>query len=73
MHKYRTHNCGELAKRDKDKKVVLSGWINSRRDHGGLIFVDLRDRRGLTQITFDPKVSKESWEMAEDLRNCNQN
>lgn len=69
MHKYRTHNCGELAKKDKDKKVVLSGWINSRRDHGGLIFVDLRDRRGLTQITFDPKVSKESWEMAENLRN----
>ena len=69
MHKYRTHNCGELAKKDKNKKVILSGWVNSRRDHGGLIFVDLRDRRGLTQITFDPKVSKKSWEMAENLRN----
>ncbi|MEA1937425.1 MAG: aspartate--tRNA ligase [Patescibacteria group bacterium] len=69
MHKYRTHNCGELTKKDKDKKVILSGWVNSRRDHGGLIFVDLRDKKGLTQITFDPQVSKESWEMAENLRN----
>jgi len=69
MQKYRTHTCGELAKKDKDKKVILSGWINSRRDHGGLIFIDLRDRRGLTQITFDPKISKKSWEVAENLKN----
>ena len=69
MQKYRTHTCGELTKKDKNKKVILSGWINSRRDHGGLIFVDLRDRKGLTQITFDPKVSKESWKAAENLRN----
>lgn len=69
MPKYRTHNCGELSEKDENKKVVLSGWVNSRRDHGGLIFVDLRDRRGLTQITFDPKVSKKSWEIAEGLRN----
>jgi len=69
MHKYKTHNCGELTKKDKNKKVVLSGWVNSRRDHGGLIFVDLRDGRGLMQITFDPKISEKSWKMAEDLRN----
>jgi aspartyl-tRNA synthetase len=69
MQKYRTHTCGELIKKDKDKKVILSGWVNSRRDHGGLIFIDLRDRNGLTQITFDPKVSEGSWKTAEDLRN----
>lgn len=69
MQKYRTHTCGELSKKEEDKKVILSGWINSRRDHGGLIFIDLRDRNGLTQITFDPKVSEESWKTAESLRN----
>ena len=68
MQKYRTHSCGKLTKKDKDKKVILSGWVNSRRDHGGLIFIDLRDRCGLTQITFDPKVSEGSWKIAESLR-----
>lgn len=69
MQQYRTHSCGELTKKDKDKKIILSGWVNSRRDHGGLIFIDLRDRYGLTQITFDPKVSKKSWEIADKVRN----
>lgn len=69
MQKYRTHTCGELSKKDKDRKVMLSGWVNTRRDHGGLIFVDLRDRYGLTQITFDPKISEESWILADKLRN----
>ncbi len=68
MQKYRTHTCGELMAKDKEKKVILSGWVNSRRDHGGLIFVDLRDRYGLTQITFDPKRSEESWKIADKLR-----
>ena len=55
MHRYRTHNCGELKKSDTGKKVKLSGWIHSVRDHGGIIFIDLRDHFGLTQVVIDPK------------------
>ena len=50
MNKYRTHNCNELRKEDVDKKVVLSGGGNKKRDHGNLLFVDLRDNYGITQI-----------------------
>lgn len=65
---YRTHNCGELAKEEIGQKVTLSGWVHRRRDHGGIIFIDLRDRYGLTQIKFDPDVNKETHKIAEDLR-----
>ena len=64
----RTHTCGELAKKDVTKKVILNGWINSRRDHGGVIFIDLRDRYGLTQIVFNPEFNKTSHKEAEHLR-----
>ena len=53
MNKYRTHNCAELTKNNKGQSVLLSGWINKKRDHGNLLFVDLRDNYGLTQCVID--------------------
>jgi len=64
----RTSTCGELTKKDKGKDAVLCGWTNSRRDHGGIIFIDLRDRYGLTQIVFDPRHNKKVHSNAEHLR-----
>jgi len=64
----RTHTCGELTDKDINKKVVLAGWCATRRDHGGVIFIDLRDRYGLTQIVFDPSHNMESHKAAESLR-----
>ena len=54
MHEYRTHTCGELRESDVGKSVKLSGWLHRRRDHGGVMFIDLRDHYGLTQCVFDP-------------------
>ena len=53
MNKYRTHKCNELRKEDVDKKISLSGWINKKRDHGNLLFIDLRDNYGITQCIID--------------------
>jgi len=53
LSKYRTHNCGELTKKNKNQDIVLSGWINKKRDHGNLLFIDLRDNYGLTQCVID--------------------
>ncbi|MEA3304183.1 MAG: aspartate--tRNA ligase [Patescibacteria group bacterium] len=65
---YRSHTCGELtAAHDKDK-VVLSAWVRRRRDHGGLIFIDLADRYGMTQIVFDPESDRQAHAMADSLR-----
>ena len=64
----RSHFCGELNESNVDEDVVLCGWIHRRRDHGGVIFLDLRDREGLTQVVYDPDT-KESFKIAEGVRN----
>ncbi|WP_306257248.1 aspartate--tRNA ligase [Pararhizobium sp. IMCC21322] len=66
MHRYRTHTCGALRLSDADQTVRLSGWVHRVRDHGGLLFIDLRDHYGLTQIVVDPDSS--AFSMAESLR-----
>ena len=64
----RTHNCGELTGKDVGKTVVLFGWVQNRRDHGGAVFIDLRDRFGLTQVVFEPDIDPEAHELAGSLR-----
>ncbi len=64
----RTHFCGELNKSFLEKEVVLCGWVNRRRDHGGVIFLDLRDKIGLAQIVINPET-KETFNLAESIRN----
>ncbi len=64
----RTHTCGQLTEKDIGKTVKLAGWVYRRRDHGGLIFIDLRDRYGVTQLTFNPQTNKSAWEQADLLR-----
>ena len=65
----RTHNCGELREKNIGEKVVLNGWIDRRRDLGGLIFIWLRDRFGITQVVFEPDINKDAYELAKNLRN----
>jgi len=64
----RTHHCAQLTSADAGHEVCLMGWIQFRRDHGGLIFIDLRDRRGLTQVVFNPEVDARAHERAHVLR-----
>jgi aspartyl-tRNA synthetase len=67
QHK-KSHGCGALRAADNGKEVVLMGWVDVRRDHGGCVFVDLRDRTGLVQVVFDPQVDTAAHELAGELR-----
>jgi aspartyl-tRNA synthetase len=64
----KTHSCGDLTKKDVGATVTLMGWVHTRRDHGGLIFVDLRDRGGITQVVFNPGTSADAHALAHDIR-----
>ncbi len=64
----RTHTCGELREKNIDENVVLNGWVDTRRDLGGVIFIEMRDRYGITQIVFEPGYNHETHQLAKDLR-----
>ena len=68
MRLKRTNTCGELTIKDIKKEASLNGWVSSTRDHGGIIFIDLRDRYGITQVVFDPEHKKKEHGLAETLR-----
>ncbi|WP_426068344.1 OB-fold nucleic acid binding domain-containing protein, partial [Escherichia coli] len=64
----RTTYCGNVSVEFIEKEVVLKGWVQKRRDLGGVIFIDLRDREGIVQVVFNPEKSKEAWEIADKCR-----
>jgi len=64
----RTHFCGELSKANLNDEVKLCGWVNRRRDHGGVIFLDVRDKKGISQVVINPETA-ETFKVAETIRN----
>ena len=66
--RYRTHNCGELREKNIGEHVVLNGWVDTRRDLGGIIFIEMRDRYGIMQVVFEPTFNETAHQQAKDLR-----
>ena len=64
----KTHSCGELSRKGVGSEVTLAGWVDRRRDHGGLIFIDLRDREGIVQVVFNPETSAACHKIASEMR-----
>lgn len=65
---HRSCGCGRVTEKDCGKELTLAGWVNTRRDHGGLIFIDLRDRSGIVQVVMSPQYGEDAFHKAEDVR-----